>query len=183
MRLFYLGWPIATDSVCAIRGGDFAHSVGEIGRADGVDSTDTGRRIGGRESRSIVCGIASRETPDIVWEIADSICKISNHATSGACDDFRLGGPLPTAVVALRPTARRRGGWGRAGDSQRAPAPPASDLAASPFGRQPQPPLSCDLRLNHAQDASGLVRSNDPLDKLFRLESGEGRTREGRLFR
>src|SRR5271157_734304 len=43
-----------------------------------------------------------------------------------------------------------RGGWGRAGDSQRAPSAPASDLGASPFGRRPQPPLSCDLRLNHA---------------------------------
>ena len=26
----------------------------------------------------------------------------------------------------------------------------ASDLGASPFGRRPPPPLSCDLRLNHA---------------------------------
>jgi hypothetical protein len=25
------------------------------------------------------------------------------------------------------------------------------DLGASPFGRRPQPPLSCDLLLNHAQ--------------------------------
>jgi len=46
------------DSVCAIRGGDFAHSVGEIGRADGVDSTDTDCRIGDRESADAVCGIA-----------------------------------------------------------------------------------------------------------------------------
>ena len=30
------------------------------------------------------------------------------------------------------------------------PAQPAADLGASPFGRRPQPPLSCDLRLNHA---------------------------------
>jgi len=45
----------------------------------------------------------------------------------------------------------RRGGWGRAGDRPRAPSAPASDLGASPFGRRPQPPLSCDLRLNHAQ--------------------------------
>src|SRR5208282_3064709 len=43
------------------------------------------------------------------------------------------------------------GGWGRAGDRQRAPSAPASDLGASPFGRRPQPPLSCDLRLNHAR--------------------------------
>src|SRR5271166_2714264 len=45
---------------------------------------------------------------------------------------------------------QERGGWGRAGDSQRAPSAPAADLGASPFGRRPQPPLSCDLRLNHA---------------------------------
>jgi len=32
------------------------------------------------------------------------------------------------------------GGWGRAGDSQRAPSAEASDLGASPFGRRPQPP-------------------------------------------
>ena len=47
----------------------------------------------------------------------------------------------------------RRGGWGRVGDSQRAPSAPASDLGASPFGRRPQAPLSCDLRLNHAAKA------------------------------
>src|SRR5271166_2760614 len=43
---------------------------------------------------------------------------------------------------------QERGGWGRAGDIQRAPSAPASDLGASPFGRRPQASLSCDLRLN-----------------------------------
>src|SRR5271165_6603936 len=64
---------------------------------------------------------------------------------------------------------QERGGWGRAGDSQRAPSAPASDLGASPFGRRPQAPLSCDLRLNHA--AKGMVQnachsgdSSGPLD-------------------
>ena len=48
-----------------------------------------------------------------------------------------------------------RAGWlGRAGDSQRAPSAPASDLGASPFGRRPQAPLSCDLRLNHAPSSA-----------------------------
>src|SRR5208337_304444 len=47
---------------------------------------------------------------------------------------------------------QERGGWGRAGNSERAPSAPAADLGASPFGRRPQAPLSCDLRLNHAQD-------------------------------
>ena len=32
-----------------------------------------------------------------------------------------------------------RGGWGRAGNSQRAPSAEASDLGASPCGRRPQP--------------------------------------------
>src|SRR5271166_5018542 len=46
---------------------------------------------------------------------------------------------------------QERGGWGRVGNSERAPSAPASDLGASPFGRRPPPPLSCDLRLNHAR--------------------------------
>ena len=44
-----------------------------------------------------------------------------------------------------------RAGW--LGSGWRQPASPqraASDLGASPFGRRPQAPLSCDLRLNHA---------------------------------
>jgi len=45
-------------------------------------------------------------------------------------------------------------GWGRTGDSQRAPSAQASDLGASPCGRRPQPPLRCDLLQNHAHDAS-----------------------------
>jgi len=42
-------------------------------------------------------------------------------------------------------------GWGRAGDSQRAPSAQASDLGASTCGHPPQPPLLCDLLLNHAE--------------------------------
>ena len=45
---------------------------------------------------------------------------------------------------------RELGGWDRAGNSQRAPSAEASDLGALPFGRRPQPPLSCNLLLNHA---------------------------------
>src|SRR5208283_3835774 len=41
-------------------------------------------------------------------------------------------------------------GWDRAGNSQRAPSAEASDLGALPFGRRPQPPLSCNPLLNHA---------------------------------
>ena len=64
---------------------------------------------------------------------------------------------------------QERGGWGRAGDRQRAPSAPASDLGASPFGRRPQPLLSCDLRLNHAlggmvQNACHSGDSSGPLD-------------------
>src|SRR5208337_3115136 len=64
---------------------------------------------------------------------------------------------------------QERGGWGRAGDSQRAPSAPASDVGASPFGRRPQAPLSCDLRLNHAvpgmvQNACHSGDSSGPLD-------------------
>ena len=42
------------------------------------------------------------------------------------------------------------GGWDRAGNSQRAPSAETSDLGALPFGRRPQPPLSCNPLLNHA---------------------------------
>jgi len=42
------------------------------------------------------------------------------------------------------------GGWDRAGNSQRAPSAEASDLGALPFGRRPQPPLSWNPLLNHA---------------------------------
>src|SRR5271157_4471338 len=46
----------------------------------------------------------------------------------------------------------RRAGWLRSSWPQRAsPQRATSDLGASRFGRRPQPPLSCDLRLNHAQ--------------------------------
>ena len=41
------------------------------------------------------------------------------------------------------------------------PSAPASDLGASPLGRRPQPPLSCDLRLNHAL-SRGAVRAYCP---------------------
>src|SRR5271165_430824 len=58
---------------------------------------------------------------------------------------------------------QERGGWGRAGDSRRAPSAPAADLGASPFGRRPQPPLSCDLLLNHAfACASDLLQATSP---------------------
>ena len=44
-----------------------------------------------------------------------------------------------------------RAGWlGSSWRQPAAPSAPASDLGASPFGRRPQPPLSCVLRLNHA---------------------------------
>jgi len=44
-----------------------------------------------------------------------------------------------------------RAGWlGSSWQQLAAPSAPASDLGASSCGRRPQPPLSCDLRLNHA---------------------------------
>ncbi len=44
---------------------------------------------------------------------------------------------------------QEQGGWGRAGDSQRAPSVEASDLGTTPFGRRPWPTLRCYLLLNH----------------------------------
>ncbi|MGA7499546.1 MAG: hypothetical protein WBX00_22685 [Isosphaeraceae bacterium] len=61
----------------------------------------------------------------------------------------------------------RRGGWGRAGNSERAPSAPAADLGASPFRRRPQPPLSCDLRLNHA--GSAIIRVYSVLQSKWPL--------------
>ena len=42
------------------------------------------------------------------------------------------------------------------------PPAPAADLGASPFGRRPQPPLRCDLRLNHA--GVGWVERSEPTE-------------------
>src|SRR5271157_1093412 len=53
----------------------------------------------------------------------------------------------------------------RAGDSQRAPSASALDLGASPFWHRHQPPLSCDLRLNHA----AFLMQNKP---IFRVAPG-----------
>ena len=55
-------------------------------------------KIGSGNSRP---GLA--EPPARKRNFADTVCKISNHAPSGACDDFRPGGSLPAALVPLRP--------------------------------------------------------------------------------
>ncbi len=82
----------------------------------------------------------------------------------------------------------RRGGWGRAGNSERAPSAPAADLGASPFRRRPQPPLSCDLRLDHARfpcrrcQKAGPVRSGRSLlahDIIECLRGGDDRSAMG----
>ena len=77
----------------------------------------------------------------------------TGHAGSGLGDKHNRRGSGVIPLPDLR-GRQERGGWGRAGNSQRAPSAPASDLGASPFGRRPQAPLSCDLRLNHAAKAA-----------------------------
>ena len=89
MRRFFEYWPIPQTP-----SGEF--TAGPSGRIQQTPAVDRGSR-----SADIVCGIASREAPDTVWEIADTVCKISNHAPSGVCDDFRPGGSLPAALVPL----------------------------------------------------------------------------------
>jgi|GEM_PF-4116287 len=55
---------------------------------------------------------------------------------------------------------------GRPGDSQRAPSASASDLGASPFWRRHQPPLSCDLLLNHASERVPGFNRGEPFGEL-----------------
>ena len=47
------------------------------------------------------------------------------------------------------------------------PPAPASDLGASPFGRRPQAPLSCDLRLNHARFWLGELRESQHFSTFY----------------
>jgi len=62
----------------------------------------------------------------------------------------------------LRIGDRKLGGWGRTGDSQGAPGSPAPGLRASPFRARPQPPQSCDPRLNHARNVAFLSATGCP---------------------
>ena len=68
------------------------------------------------------------------------------------------------------------------------PPAPAADLGASPFRRRPQPPLSCDLRLDHARfpcrrcQKAGPVRSGRSLlahDIIECLRGGDDRSAMG----